>query len=179
MQVTQAHLSKLLHHSHEKQSLLTQQIFRRRCSEANSSELHRSSVYRSRMILLDLVTTLPTEEITYLRNKYFLLKNRWIKIVCRDIICHLALVSIQQEFVECLKAYTSKSNRGQRRDLQSLRTDLYQLMRRLKAKTAENNMLIDYQWYFQLIRTDTLLQLTQWTSQAILADRLEIRSCSI
>jgi hypothetical protein len=118
------------------------------------------------IILSGLVTMLPTEEITYLNNKYFLLKNRSIKIVCRDIICHLALASIQQEFVECLKAYTSKSTRDKQRDLQSLRTDLYRLMRRLKAKTAENNMLIDYQWYFQWIRTDTLRQLTEWTSKS-------------
>jgi hypothetical protein len=46
-------------------------------------------------------------------------------------------------------------------NLNFLRRNLYQLMRQLKAKTAENNMLIDYQYYFQLIHTNIIQQLTQ------------------
>jgi hypothetical protein len=90
------------------------------------------------------------------------LKNRLIKIICRGIICNFVFLSIQQEFSNHLQFYTSKSNRKNSFQSNSIRTNLYQLMRQLKAKTAENNMLIDYRDYFQFIHTDTIQQLMQW-----------------
>lgn len=97
----------------------------------------------------------------YLKNKYCLLKNRLIKLIFRGIICNLVLLSIEQDFFNQLDSYQSKSNRENLISLNSLRTNLYQLMRQLKAKTAENNMLIDYQYYLQFIHTNTIQQLTQ------------------
>jgi hypothetical protein len=97
----------------------------------------------------------------YLKNKYCLLKNRLIKLIFRGIICNLVLLSIEQDFFNQLDSYQSKSNRENLINLNSLRTNLYQLMRQLKAKTAENNMLIDYQYYLQFIHTNTIQQLTQ------------------
>jgi hypothetical protein len=98
---------------------------------------------------------LPTEESTYLKNKYYLLKTRLIKLIFRGIICNLVLLSIEQEFSNRLESYRSKSNRENSMNLNSLRTNLYRLMRQLKAKTAENNMFIDYQYYFQFIQANT------------------------
>jgi hypothetical protein len=46
-------------------------------------------------------------------------------------------------------------------NLNSLRINFHQLMPQVKAKTAENNMLIDYQHYLQLIHANTIQQLTQ------------------
>jgi hypothetical protein len=111
------------------------------------------------------VNPLPFEELTYLRNKFYLLKTRLIKIIFRGIICDFVLISIQQEFSNHLEYYTSKSNRENYVNLNSIRTNLYQIMRQLKAKTAENNIFIDYRYYFQLIHTDTLQQITQWKSK--------------
>ncbi len=98
---------------------------------------------------------LPTEESTYLKNKYYLLKTRLIKLIFRGIICNLVLLSIEQEFSNRLESYQSKSNRENSMKLNALRTNLYRLMRQLKAKTAENNMFIDYQYYFQFIQANT------------------------
>ncbi len=108
---------------------------------------------------LSLVDRLPTEEAAYLKNKYCLLKTRLIKLVFRGIICNLVLLSIEQEFSNQLESYQSKTNRKNVMNLNSLRKNLYQLMRQLKAKTAENNMLIDYQSYLQWIHTNTIQQM--------------------
>ena len=85
--------------------------------------------------------------------------------MCRGILCNLVLVAIQQEFSENIERYTRKSNRENSRRFYSIRTNLYRLMRHLKAKTAESNMLIDYRCFYQVIRTDTIQQLTQWESE--------------
>ncbi len=108
---------------------------------------------------LSLVDRLPTEESAYLKNKYCLLKTRLIKLVFRGIICNLVLLSIEQEFSNQLESYQSKTNRKNVMNLNSLRKNLFQLMRQLKAKTAENNMLIDYQSYLQWIHTNTIQQM--------------------
>ncbi|CAF3537360.1 unnamed protein product [Rotaria sordida] len=144
LEVVKVHIDKMLDHSHEKQKLLTKQIFQRRFYKKQS------------------FNPLPSEEITYLKNKLYIIKNRFIKIICRGIICNLVLISIQQEFSNHFEYYTLKTRRENYINLNFIRTNLYQLMRQLKAKTAENNMLIDYQYYFQLIHTDTIQQLLQW-----------------
>ncbi|CAF2745505.1 unnamed protein product [Rotaria sp. Silwood2] len=140
----QAHIDKMLDRAHEKQKLLTKQIFRQRFYKKHS------------------FNSLPSEEITYLKNKLYIIKNRLIKIICRGIICNLVLISIQQEFSNHLEYYTSKTRRENYINLNLIRTNLYQLMCQLKAKTAENNMLIDYRCYFKVIHTDTIQQLLQW-----------------
>ena len=109
--------------------------------------------------MLSLADRLPTEETTYLKNKYCLLKTRLIKLVFRGIICNLVFLSIEQEFSNQLESYQSKTKRENIMNLNSLRTNLYQLMRQLKAKTAEHNLLIDYQSYLQWIHTNTIQQL--------------------
>ncbi len=76
-------------------------------------------------------------------------------MIFRGIICNLVLLSIEQEFSNRLESYQSKSNRENSMKLNALRTNLYRLMRQLKAKTAENNMFIDYQYYFQFIQANT------------------------
>lgn len=86
-------------------------------------------------------------------------------MIYRGILCHLVFVSIQKDFIDYLNQYKSETNRNHRRDLNVVRTNFYRLIKRLKAKTAETNMLIDYRSYFQLIHTDILRQLTEWTSK--------------
>ena len=105
------------------------------------------------------MTPLPTEEVSYLKNKYYLLKTRLIKIIWRGMICNLVLLSIQQEFTNQLESYTCQSRQENSIHLNLLRANLYQLMRQLKAKSAENNMLIDYRYCLQLIHTDIIQQL--------------------
>ncbi len=153
----------MLDHSHEKQRLLTKKIFQRRFYIKHSRSL-LSFKLLPKLCFCILVDPLPSEDITYLKRKYYLLKNRLIKLICRGIICNFVFLSIQQEFSNHLQIYTSKTNREYLFNFYSIRTNLYQLMRQLKAKTAENNMLIDYKYYFQLIHTDTIQQLMQWKS---------------
>ncbi|CAF3361258.1 unnamed protein product [Rotaria sp. Silwood1] len=147
LQVVKVHIDKMLDHAHEKQKLLTKQIFQRRFSKKHP------------------LNPLPSEEMTYLKNKLYIIKSRLIKIICRGIICNLVLISIQQDFSNHLEYYTSKTHRENHINLNLIRTNLYQLMRQLKAKTAENNMLIDYRYYFQVIHTYTIQQLLQWKSK--------------
>jgi len=156
-------MEKMIDHSHEKQRLLTKQIFQRRFYIKHSRGF-LTCFHQCSFVFLS-VNPLPFEELTYLRNKFYLLKTRLIKIICRGIICDFVLISIQQEFSNHLEYYTSKSNRENYVNLNSIRTNLYQIMRQLKAKTAENNMFIDYRYYFQLIHTDTIQQITQWKSK--------------
>ncbi|CAF1044141.1 unnamed protein product [Adineta steineri] len=141
------HMTKILDHSHEKQRLLTKQIFQRHFSIKHS------------------LNPLPFEEQNYLRNKFYLLKTRLIKIIFRGIISNFVLLSIQQEFSNLLEDYTSNTWRENSSNLNFIRTNLYQLIRQLKAKTAENNMLIDYQHYLQFIHTDIIQQIIQWKSK--------------
>ncbi|CAM4884408.1 unnamed protein product [Rotaria socialis] len=144
LEVVKAHIDKILDRSHEKQRVLRKQIFQRHFCKRHSLD------------------PLPREELAYLKNKLCIIKNRFIKIICRGIICNLVLVSIQQEFSNQLEYRTLKSNRENCINLSCLRSNLYQLMRQLKAKTAENNMLVDYRYYFQVIHTDAIQQLIQW-----------------
>ena len=106
-----------------------------------------------------------------MNKKYNRLKNRLIKIIYRGIICHLVLVSIQQDFAEHLNEYQSESKRNHRCHLNVTRANFNRLMNKLKAKTAETNMLSDYYSYFQFIRTDVLQQIIEWTSKTIIFER--------
>lgn len=85
-------------------------------------------------------------------------------MICRGIICNLVVIAMQQECSNLLKDSTSTANRDHYINLNMIRQNLYQLLRQLKAKTAENNMLIDYRSYFQFIHTDIIQQLIQWQS---------------
>ena len=85
-------------------------------------------------------------------------------MIFRGMICNLVLLAIQQEFAQQSKSYASTTNRKNQTRFNTLRANLYQLMRQLKAKSAETNMLIDYQDYFEFIRNDTIEQLMQWKS---------------
>ena len=127
-QTVKAHANRILDHSHQKQQVLIEQIFQRHSS----------------------IDRLPTEEISYLQKKYDLLKTRLIKMIFRGMIGNLVLLAIQQEFAKRMEVYRSPSNRKNQNRFNYLRANLRQIMRQLKWKSAELNMLIDYQYGFIL-----------------------------
>ena len=101
-----------------------------------------------------------------------MLTRRLFAIVCRNIIAHLTLISIEKNFIETLKNSKNRGNERQLFHLQFKRHEFDRLMRQLKAKTAEGNMLIDYRTFFHWVQFDIFRQLAQWTSNMILFNDL-------
>jgi hypothetical protein len=159
----------MLDRTMEKQMMLTRQIFQRRFHDERIRSFGLV-FFKTFFVLFISAVHIPSERAALLRTKIYLLKNRLMKLICRGIVCNFVFAYIEQAFSDDLERYISKSTRQQRIDLNAIRSDLYELMRTLKAKAAEHNLLIDYRCYFRLIHTDTIEQLTQWKSQLSTSD---------
>ncbi|UJR25695.1 hypothetical protein I4U23_007046 [Adineta vaga] len=143
LEIVKVHMEKLLDQSFVKQRTLTKQIFQRRFYIKHSLD------------------PLPHEDMTYLKTKFNILKTRLIKIICHGILCNFILMAIQREYSHHLEYYFSKTYRNNCSNLNSLRRNLSELMQQLKAKTAENNMLINYRDCTQMIHMDVIQQILQ------------------
>ncbi|CAF0760815.1 unnamed protein product [Adineta ricciae] len=146
LETVKVHMEKLLDQSYTKQQTLTKQIFQRR-------------VYTK-------LDRLPSEDLTFLKTKFYMLKTRYVKIICREILCNFVLVAIQQEYFNYLRYYTCEMRRDDFASLNVLRRNLCQLMKQLKAKTAENNILINYYDWIQWIRIDIIQRIAQWSDNS-------------
>lgn len=131
-QTIKAHANRLLDHSHQKQQALIEQIFQRHYS----------------------IDRIPIEDMSSLLKKYNRLKTRLTKMITRGMIGNLILLTIQQEFIHRLKVYRNRETENQFNDV---RANLRHLSRKLKWKSAELNMLIDYQYHFEWIHTDMIV----------------------
>jgi hypothetical protein len=96
-----------------------------------------------------------------------------MRMICRNIICHLVLVSLEKECLQLLKTLNSTNRDDERTYLNQVRFQLYRLMRRLQAKTAESNMLRDYQHCYQFIHDHTIKQLIEWQGKDIRSSSLD------